>query len=95
LIWLATQAMRDELERVHPQRQTPGFYAVSAQDVLKAFDTHAHWLSPSAAPVTRSDADDQKFIDLAAAHQAMPLSKDKAVISMRQLPCTAYAQVAI
>ncbi|MBC7597577.1 MAG: putative toxin-antitoxin system toxin component, PIN family, partial [Polaromonas sp.] len=86
LDWLATQAMRDELQRVldYPQiAKRRDFYAVSAEDVLKAFDAHARLVEPAAkAPVTCSDADDQKFIDLAVAHQAMLLSKDKAVISM-------------
>ena len=39
---------------------------------------------PTQANVTCSDADDQKFIDLAVAHQALLLSKDQAVISMRK-----------
>jgi predicted nucleic acid-binding protein len=30
------------------------------------------------------DPDDQKYIDLAAAHQAVLLSKDKAVLSMKR-----------
>jgi predicted nucleic acid-binding protein len=34
------------------------------------------------APYTCKDADDQKFIDLAAAHRAVLLSKDKAVLRM-------------
>ena len=101
LDWLATQAMRDELERVldYPQiAKRRDFYAVSAEDVLKAFDAHTRLVEPaSKAPVTCSDADDQKFIDLAVAHQAMLLSKDKAVISMtkRLLAHGVRAQVAM
>jgi predicted nucleic acid-binding protein len=34
--------------------------------------------------VTCSDADDQIFIDLAVAHQAVLLSKDQAVLSMQK-----------
>ena len=34
------------------------------------------------AVFTCKDADDQKFIDLAAAHRAQLLSKDKAVLCM-------------
>jgi predicted nucleic acid-binding protein len=34
--------------------------------------------------VTCSDADDQIFIDLAVAHQAVLLSKDQAVLTMRK-----------
>ncbi len=86
LDWLATQAMRDELERVldYPQiAKRRDFYRISAAEVLTAFDRHARLVAAaSKAPVTCSDADDQKFIDLAVAHQALLLSKDKAVISM-------------
>ena len=86
LDWLATQAMRDELERVldYPQiAKRRDFYRISTAEVLTAFDSHARLVAAaSKAPVTCSDADDQKFIDLAVAHQAMLLSKDKAVISM-------------
>jgi putative PIN family toxin of toxin-antitoxin system len=86
LRWLSTQAMRDELERVlaYPQilpRLTS--YELGAADVLAQFDRHAQ-LSPAApkAPVTCTDADDQKFIDLAVAHRATLLSKDQAVLCM-------------
>ena len=86
LDWLATQAMRDELARVlgYPKivpRLT--FYQRSADAVLADFDRHARLVDVAAkASLTCSDADDQKFIDLALAHQALLLSKDKAVISM-------------
>ena len=40
------------------------------------------------------DADDQKFIDLAAAHRAILLSKDKAVICMRKRLANLGADVA-
>ena len=36
------------------------------------------------APVTCSDADDQKFIDLAVAQRALLLSKDQHVLSIRK-----------
>ena len=36
------------------------------------------------ASLTCSDADDQKFIDLAIAHQALLLSKDQHVLSMQK-----------
>lgn len=88
LDWLATQAMRDELQRVldYPQIvKRRDFYAISAEDVLQAFDAHVRLVEPAAkAPVTCSDADDQKFIDLAVAHRSLLLSKDKAVISMQK-----------
>jgi putative PIN family toxin of toxin-antitoxin system len=86
LRWIATQVMRDELERVlaytHiiPRMQ---FYGVTAQDVLAHFDAHVEWVdvAPKARYVCK-DADDQKFIDLAVAHQTLLLSKDKAVLTM-------------
>jgi len=86
LDWLATQPMRDELKRVlaYPQI-TPrlAFYQLSADDVLAAFDRHARLLEvASKAGVTCSDADDQKFIDLAVAGKALLLSKDRDVLSM-------------
>ena len=88
LDWLATQPMRDELARVlaYPQIiPRLNFYNLSAEDVLAAFDRHAQ-ITPVApkASVTCSDADDQKFIDLAVAHQALLLSKDQHVLSMQK-----------
>jgi len=86
LNWLATQPMRDELARVlaYPQIVTRLVLCkLLADDVLTAFDKHARIVaSAPKASVTCSDADDQKFIDLAVSHKAMLLSKDKAVLSM-------------
>ena len=86
--WLATQPMRDELARVlaYPQIiPRLNFYRLTAQDVLAAFDQHARITEVAAkASVTCSDADDQKFINLAVAHQALLLSKDQHVLSMRK-----------
>jgi putative PIN family toxin of toxin-antitoxin system len=84
--WIATQAMRDELERVlaytHivPRMQ---FYQVTAADVLAQFDAGVSLVevAPKARYVCK-DADDQKFIDLAVAHQTLLLSKDKAVLTL-------------
>mgnify|MGYP000234573051 CR=1 FL=1 len=88
LRWIATQPMRDELQRVlaYPQivpRLT--FYKLSADDVLAQFDRHARIvdIAPK-ADITCKDADDQKFIDLAVAHRAALVSKDHAVLSMRR-----------
>jgi predicted nucleic acid-binding protein len=63
------------------------FYRVDAAQVLAAFDAQARLvdIAPRVAYVCK-DADDQKFIDLAAAHRAILLSKDKAVICMRKAP---------
>ena len=86
--WLATAPMRDELARVlaYPQIiPRLKFYELTAENVLAAFDQHARIVEVAAqAPVTCSDADDQKFIDLAIAHQALLLSKDQHVLSMRK-----------
>jgi putative PIN family toxin of toxin-antitoxin system len=88
LHWLATVAMRDELARVlaYPQI-TPrlAYYGLAAQDVLDGFDRHVRLVdAPAKATVTCSDPDDQKFIDLAVARQALLLSKDRAVLSMKK-----------
>jgi putative PIN family toxin of toxin-antitoxin system len=84
--WVATMPMRDELARVldYPllaarllkQQQT-------ASQLLALWDAQVQ-LQPVAtkAPYTCKDADDQKFIDLAVAHRAPLLSKDRAVLSM-------------
>lgn len=101
LDWMATQAMRDELVRVlaYPKIVPRlAFYQLSALDVLAAFDQHARLTAVAAkASVTCSDPDDQKFIDLAVARQALLLSKDWAVISMakRLLAQGVRAQIAI
>ena len=86
--WIATLTMRDELERVlaYPQivpRLT--CYGLTAADVLLQFDRLAQLvLTAPKAPLRCSDADDQKFIDLAMAHQTVLLSKDRAVLRMRK-----------
>jgi len=85
--WVATQAMRDELERVltYPHivlRMQKG--GLVAQDVLAQFDRFTR-LVPVAdrTPYVCKDADDQKFIDLACAYSCALVSKDKAVLTMR------------
>jgi predicted nucleic acid-binding protein len=61
------------------------FYELDAEDVLVQFDRLVQLL-PAApkAPVTCRDADDQKFIDLATAHQAALLSKDRAILCLKK-----------
>ncbi|HEY1104437.1 MAG TPA: putative toxin-antitoxin system toxin component, PIN family [Burkholderiaceae bacterium] len=86
--WLATAPMREELSRVlaYPQIVPRlDFYGTTAGAVLAAFDAQAR-LVPVAppAPWRCKDPDDQRFIDLAVAHRATLLSKDKAVICMRK-----------
>jgi len=88
LRWLATPSMREELRRVldYPQLQPRlAFYRLTPDEVLARFDAGALLVeAPAKAPCTCSDPDDQKFIDLAVAHQALLLSKDKAVLSMKK-----------
>lgn len=98
LQWVATQAMRDELERVlaYPQIVPRlAFYGLDAAAVLAAFDARSRQVpeAPRVASVCK-DADDQKFIDLAVAHRAILLSKDKAVICMRKRLLAQQAHVA-
>ena len=86
LDWIATQPMRDELARVlaYPQIVPRlNFYQLSADDVLASFDHHVRLLEVAfKARLTCRDPDDQKFIDLAVAGQALLLSKDRHVLSM-------------
>ena len=98
LAWIATQVMRDELERVltYPHIvERMNYYRVGAAQVLTAFDAQARLveIAPKVAYVCK-DADDQKFIDLAATHRAILLSKDKAVICMRKRLVNLGADVA-
>ena len=85
--WLATQVMRDELERVlaytHIVKRL-AFSQLTAQDILVQFDAHAQVIPIAAkALFICKDGDDQKFIDLAAEHKTQLISKDKAVLTMR------------
>jgi putative PIN family toxin of toxin-antitoxin system len=84
--WIATSAMREELERVlgYPQI-TPrlAFHQTTPAQVLAQFDQCAQ-TEPAAARASAvcKDPDDQCFIDLAVAHRARLLSKDGAVLCM-------------
>lgn len=86
LRFVSTAVMREELKRVldYPQLQPRmAFYGITAAKVLAAFDARATLCEVAPKAVfTCKDADDQKFIDLAAAHRTLLLSKDKAVLSM-------------
>jgi putative PIN family toxin of toxin-antitoxin system len=88
LDWLATQPMRDELARVlaYPQIvPRMNFYRLTADDVLSTFDQYTRIAEvPAKASVTCRDTDDQKFIDLAVAHNALLLSKDQHVLSLKK-----------
>lgn len=86
LIWLATNAMREELARVlaYPQIARKLIaVALSENEVLGAFDRHVRIVPAVAkAPFTCKDPDDQQFIDLAAGHGATLVSKDAEVLCM-------------
>lgn len=86
--WLATAAMREELQRVLGYRQIVprlAYYGLAAADVLDAFDRHATEVDVAPrAPLTCQDPDDQKFIDLAVRERATLLSKDNAVLRLRK-----------
>ena len=86
LQWLATEAMREELTRVldYPQIARRLHQAqCRAADVLDTFGRHARIVTaPPKAAFTCKDVDDQKFVDLAAAHRCLLLSKDHAVLCM-------------
>ena len=86
LRWLASAEMREELLRVlnYPHiAQRCNRDGVSAEAVLAHFDRLAqmHPVAPK-APYVCKDEDDQKFIDVAVAHQALLLSKDKQVLRL-------------
>ncbi len=86
--WLATPVMRDELERVLAYAQIAprvAFYGLDAAAVLAAFDAQVQLcaIAPKVA-VDCKDADDQKFLDLAAHEKAWLLSKDRQVLKCRK-----------
>lgn len=88
LPWLATPAMRQELERVldYPQiARRRESRALTVDAVLARMDRLVAWHpeAPRCVYVCK-DPDDQKFIDLAAAHRALLLSKDGQVLRLRR-----------
>lgn len=82
--WLVTPAMRDELRHVLG-RGVAARYAPDVALIEASFDAHAEAVE-AAEPCPRlvcRDPDDQKFIDLALAHQARWLvSRDKALLTL-------------
>jgi predicted nucleic acid-binding protein len=86
--WLATPAMREELQRVlgYPKLAARiAFHGRDGDGVLAAMDGLCQWTDAAPkAPFTCADADDQKFIDLAAHHRVPLLSKDQHITSMRK-----------
>lgn len=98
LRWIATAGMRTELERVlaYPQiAPRMAFYGLTTEQVLARFDAGVQTVdaAPRATAVCK-DPDDQPFIDLAAAHCAILLSKDKAVLQLRKRLLHCGAEVA-
>ena len=84
--WYATQAMRDELQRVLDYPAIALWLARALrkpQDVLAQWDAHTTLVAAAPeAPWRCKDADDQKFIDLTVQQRALLLSKDKAVLCL-------------
>jgi predicted nucleic acid-binding protein len=88
LVWLATAGMREELRRVldYPQiaqrRQARG---LTVDAVLAQMDRHVVWQAQAPRCIyVCKDPDDQPFIDLAAAHRALLLSRDGQVLRLRR-----------
>ncbi|GAB2460764.1 MAG: putative toxin-antitoxin system toxin component, PIN family [Comamonas sp.] len=94
LRWIANRTQRIELERVlHYSQIAPrvAFYGKTAEGVLAAFDAAVEYVAE--APKIRftcTDPDDQHFLDLASAHGALLVSKDKAVLKQRKRVATHY-----
>lgn len=94
--WLACAGMAEELERVlhYPavQRAWLRLGSVSAQDtpgspadVLQWFHRHSQLCeAPPPSGLRCQDRDDQVFIDLAVAHCAVLLSKDRRVLQLHR-----------
>lgn len=86
--WIADEAQRIELGRVlHYSQIAPrvSFYGKTAEGVMAAFDAAVEYVAE--APKIRftcTDPDDQHFLDLASQHQALLVSKDKAVLKQRK-----------
>lgn len=86
--WIADQTQRIELERVlHYSQIAPrvAFYGKTPEGVMAAFDAAVEYVAE--APKIRftcTDPDDQHFLDLASQHQALLVSKDKAVLKQRK-----------
>lgn len=88
LHWVSNARQRIELERVlaYPQlAPRVAYWEHTTDSVLAEFDARATLLP--AAPRCRcicTDADDQHYLDLAAAHSAILLSRDRAVLKQRK-----------
>ena len=92
--WIADQAQRIELGRVlHYSQIAPrvSFYGKTPEGVMAAFDAAVEYV-PEAPKIrfTCTDPDDQHFLDLASLHQALLVSKDRAVLKQRKRVATHY-----
>ncbi len=97
VVWLATDAMREELVRVLTYPHLVAWaqrHGRALPQVLQGFDARTRRMpvAPVAAPRC-SDPDDQKFIDLAVAHRASLWSKDHAVRRLRRALAAVGVQV--
>ena len=83
---LEKNAQRDERQRPQSQSQAEGAPGRrDAASVLAAFDAQVQRVAPAArAPCVCRDPDDQIFVDLAVAHRAQLVSKDRAVRALRK-----------
>ena len=88
VLWLATRAMREELERVLAYAHIEARLStrpVAAAEVLAVFDRHARLVDvPEPAAVNCADRDDQMFVDLAVRHRCMLVSKDLSVLTLKR-----------
>jgi putative PIN family toxin of toxin-antitoxin system len=85
--WIATPVMREELSRVlvYPHiKQRIDQARLQCEQILGWFDAWVELrdIAPKAIYICK-DPDDQKFIDLACAHQVALISKDKCVLKMK------------
>lgn len=94
--WIATPPMREELARVlsYPKIMARLLLCqLTAADVLLQLDGLARMVAVAPkASLTCADPDDQKFIDLAVAHKALLLSKDRAVLCLAKRLLTLEVQ---
>lgn len=88
LRWISNARQRQELYRVLHYAHIAArlqWYGKGVDDVMVDFDAGAqlHDMAPRIR-FTCTDADDQHYLDLAAAHRAILVSKDRAVLKLRK-----------
>lgn len=98
LRWLALPSMRAEFARVLDYPHLAAWRAQHdrpASAALAAFDALARPAAAvGSAPVRCRDPDDQPFIDLAVAHRALLLSKDRDVLATQTHLAALFVEVA-